>query len=96
MRQEALKGPEWQPKGPRRLTWRERSGPAAGRLIKINVDPRERLNRGRGGDRNVVKSEWKLFYSVLDPIDRISEVLFGLIMVVKVTVRRLASRWHCS
>jgi len=33
----------------------------------------------------VAKSEWKLFYSVLDPIDRISEVLFGLIMVLTST-----------
>ena len=33
----------------------------------------------------MVKSEWKLFYSVLDPIDRISEVLFGLIMVLTST-----------
>ncbi len=33
----------------------------------------------------MAKSEWKLFYSVLDPIDRISEVLFGLIMVLTST-----------
>ena len=33
----------------------------------------------------MVKSEWKLYYSVLDPIDRISEVLFGLIMVLTST-----------
>ena len=33
----------------------------------------------------MVKSEGKLFYSVLDPIDRISEVLFGLIMVLTST-----------
>ena len=33
----------------------------------------------------MAKSAWKLFYSVLDPIDRISEVLFGLIMVLTST-----------
>jgi len=33
----------------------------------------------------VANNGWKLFHSVLDPIDRISEVLFGLIMVLTST-----------
>ena len=44
-----------------------------------------RVNRGSGAEANVAKNGWKPFHPVLDPIDRISEVLFGLIMVLTST-----------